>query len=125
MNCKYYKSREAYYGVAGEVPVMTSGFWECEPDDEEVREYFLEWMDEVNDVLEPNYPDNVELFCDECEETFEFNLKPINVFTKEELYKVVIAKLKEWLKAGEIDEDDYKYNVEFAKKWKGVSSGKN
>jgi len=121
MICKYYSSKEAYYGVAGEVPVITSGFWECEPDDEEVREYFLEWMDEVNDVLEPNYPDNVELFCDECEEMFEFKIKPIDVFTKEELYEVVVAKLKEWLKAGEIDEDDYKYNLNYAKEWKGDS----
>ena len=115
MNCKYYSSRESYYGVAGEVPVMTSGFWECEPEDEEIAEAFLEWMEENGEILEPDFPKTVNIYCDECEEEFEFNATPSDVFSNEELWDVNVGKLKEWLKAGEIDEEDYKSDIEYLK----------
>ena len=113
MNCKRYSSKESYYGVAGDVPVMTGSFIECEPEsDEEVRESFLEWMDENGEILEPDFPTNVFLYCDICEEDIEWNATPKEYFSNEELYEINKSKAKEWLEKGEIDEEDYKYLLE-------------
>jgi len=112
MNCEYHKSKEHYYGVAGDVPVMTSGFWECEPDDEEVKDAFLKWMDENGEMLEPSFPDTVSIYCEECDEEFEFNYTPGDVFSKDELWKINTDKLLEWLEEGAIDEEDYLANIQ-------------
>jgi len=115
MNCKHYDSKENYYGVAGDVAIMTSGVWECEPDDEEIAEYFLKWMDENGEILEPDYPKTANIYCDECEEEFEFSTTPSDVFSNEELWNVNMKKLEEWLKNGIISAEDYLENIEYLK----------
>ena len=115
MQCKYYKSMESYYGVAGHVPVMTSGFWECEPEPEDLEEYFLEWLEENGELLEPNWPDTVHLYCEECDDTREFQATPSEIWTPEELLKINIEAIKKWKERGDIDEEDEKELIEDAK----------
>ena len=107
MNCTHYSSREAYYGVAGDVPVMTGPFWECEPEDEEVREYFLKWVEENREFLEPDYPSTVFLYCEECEEEMEFDITPAEVFSMDELFAINKRILDEDFEKGEIDKELY------------------
>jgi len=109
MKCKKYPSKEAYYGVDNEVPPMTSSFWDCEPEDEEIREAFLKWMYENGEFLEKDFPKQVKLYCEDCDEWLEFNYIPADVFTDEELYEINSEAAKKWLIDGEIDEDDYEY----------------
>jgi len=113
MNCRYYRSKEEYYGVSGTVPTMTSGFWECEPEEEEIKEYFLDWLEENGEFLEPNFPKGIKLFCEECDDYYEFDdIVPGDVWSKKELLEINKKALKEWLAKGEIDEEDYKYGLE-------------
>ncbi len=114
MDCKYYSSMEEYYGVAGSVPVMTSGFWECEPDDEDYKEAFLKWQEETCELLEPDFPDSIEIYCDECGEYMEFNATPSRVWTNEEIFELNKKALKKWVEEGSIDEDDYKEGLKDA-----------
>jgi len=108
MRCKRYSSKEEYYGIDGDVPAITSPFWDCEPEEEEVREAFLEWMFENGEILERDFPREVRLFCEECGEWVEFDYVPSDVFSDEELLKINRVAVKKWLDTGEIDDEDYK-----------------
>ena len=108
MNCKYYKSMESFYGVAGSVPTMTSGFWECEPEVEDLEEYFLDWQDENGELLEPGYPSSVTLYCGECEDYMDFDATPSEVWSDDELYKINLKAIKKWEEEGSIDDEDEK-----------------
>ena len=112
MNCKYYSSMESYYGVAGSVPTMTSGFWECEPEVEDLEEYFLKWQDENGELLEPGYPSSVSLYCNECEDYMDFDATPSEVWNDSELYKINLEAIKKWKKQGDIDDEDEKELIE-------------
>jgi len=112
MRCKKYSSMEEFYGVDNEVPPMTSSFWDCEPEDEEIREAFLRWMYENGEILEKDFPKQVKLYCEDCDEWLEFDYTPGDVFSEEELYEINKKAAQEWLKNGEIDKEDYDYIME-------------
>ena len=116
MRCKRYSSMEEYYGVDKTLPALTRPFWNCEPDEEEIREAFLKWMFKNGEILEKDYPKEVKLFCEECGEWLEFNYTPADVFTDEELFKINSVAAKKWLNEGEIDEDDYECIMQDLKK---------
>ena len=107
MECRKYSSMEDYYGVAGSVPVMTSPFWECEPEEEDIVNYFMEYLDDNGELLYPDYPKGIFVYCEECDQEFEFDdITPGDVFSKEELYKINEEAIQKWIKDGDIDKDD-------------------
>ena len=107
MNCKRYNSMEDYYGVEGAVPTMTSSFWECEPEEEDIVNYFMDYLDDNGELLYPDYPQGVFIYCDECDQEFEFDdITPGDVFSKEELYKINEEAIQKWIKDGDVDKDD-------------------
>jgi len=117
MKCKYYRSKEEYYGVDGPggVPPVTHGFWECEPTEDELREAFIEWRRETMEPLEPDHPSKIPVYCEECGEDIWFDVAPKEVFTLKELVDINIAMDKELLMDGEIDDEDFKEAVEYYK----------
>ena len=107
MNCQKYSSMESYYGVSGSVPTMTSSFWECEPEEDDMVNYFMEFLEENEELLTSNYPNGIFVYCEECDQEFEFSdITPGDVFSKEELYKINAEAIKKWLKEGKVDKDD-------------------
>ena len=107
---------EEYYGVDNEVPPMTGSFWDCEPENSEIKESFIEWMYENGEILEKDFPKQVKLYCEDCDEWLEFDYTPGDVFSEEELYEINKKAAQEWLKNGEIDKEDYDYIMEDLKK---------
>ena len=108
MKCKYYRSKEEYYGVDKDVAPLTHGFWDCEPEEEEIRDYFLNWVKETREILEPDYPQRVTLYCEECRKEIEFEgITPGEVFSREELYEINKRILDEDLAKGDIDKELY------------------
>lgn len=105
MKCEKYKSKEAFFGVEG-IPSMTSPFWDCEPEDEDIVEYYLTYLEDNNDLLGMDFPQVITLYCDECESEFTFDATPKDVFSREELYEENKKAIEKWLKNGEIDETD-------------------
>ena len=107
MECRKYSSMEDYYGVAGSVPTMTGSFWECEPEEEDIINYFIEFLEENGDLLTPDYPKGIFVYCEECDQEFEFDdITPGDVFSREEIYKINKEAMEKWAREGDVDKDD-------------------